>query len=217
MAAFRDLRRRVEEVFSAALDCTPTDRAAFLDRECGSDQTLRAEVESLLLHDEHAAPDFLTPPEPPAGTRPLILDAGTDPLVGQNVAGYQIQRVIAAGGMGTVYEAVQDQPRRTVALKVMHQYVASYSALRRFQLEAEVLGRLRHPNIAQIYQAGMHQMSGVRVPFFAMEYVAAARPITQYADEQGLDTRSRLGDPRLEPPLCGVPLLLSSVFATMHG
>ena len=69
---------------------------------------------------------------------------------------YHIKRVIATGGMGTVYEATQDNPRRVVAVKVMKQGIASKSALRRFEYEGQILGRLRHPGIAQIYEAGTH-------------------------------------------------------------
>ena len=83
-----------------------------------------------------------------------------DPLIGKSIGGFQIKNVIAAGGMGTVYLAQQDQPRRDVALKIMKRSVASRSALRRFQFESQVLGRLRHPNIAQVYDAGMHDDPG---------------------------------------------------------
>src|SRR3989304_4754773 len=67
---------------------------------------------------------------------------------------YHIKRVIASGGMGTVYEATQDNPRRVVAVKVMKQGIASKSALRRFEDEGQILGRLPPPGIAQIYEAG---------------------------------------------------------------
>ena len=86
---------------------------------------------------------------------------------------YRIQRVLGSGGMGAVYEALQDQPRRVVALKVMRAGVASESALRRFDHEAQTLARLRHPGIAQIFDAGTHEEDGRTVPYFAMEYVRA--------------------------------------------
>ncbi|MEK7730921.1 MAG: protein kinase, partial [Planctomycetota bacterium] len=74
----------------------------------------------------------------------------------ERIGRYHIKRVIATGGMGTVYEATQDNPRRVVAVKVMKQGIASKSALRRFEYEGQILGRLRHPGIAQIYEAGTH-------------------------------------------------------------
>ena len=94
---------------------------------------------------------------------------------------YRIKRIIAAGGMGVVYEAVQEHPRRTVALKIIKQGIASRSALRRFEYESQILARLRHPGIAQVYEAGMHDDGSGGVPFFAMEYIAAARDVIEYA------------------------------------
>lgn len=88
-----------------------------------------------------------------AATSPM--DDRPDPLISRRIGEFTISRVIAVGGMGTVYEPEQDRPRRLVALKMMRGYVSSRSALRRFQFEAEILGKLRHPNIAQVYAAGM--------------------------------------------------------------
>jgi non-specific serine/threonine protein kinase/serine/threonine-protein kinase len=106
---------------------------------------------------------------------------------------YHIRRLIGSGGMGAVYEALQDHPRRIVALKVMRRGLASRSALRRFEYEAQMLGRLRHPGIAQVYEAGTHDDGTGPTPFFAMEYVPAARSLTEYAAEKKLGTRDRLG------------------------
>lgn len=109
-----------------------------------------------------------------------------------SIGKYSIKRVIASGGMGIVYEARQENPRRAVAVKVMNRGVASKSAMRRFEFEAQVLGRLRHPGIAQIYEAGTHSAGGVDVPYFAMEYIPNAQTITQFAFERRLNTRERL-------------------------
>jgi len=65
--------------------------------------------------------------------------------------------------------------------------------LRRFRFETEVLGRLCHPGIAQIYEAGTHRFNtGITTPYFAMEYLTDARPITAYADDHNLSIRERL-------------------------
>lgn len=108
------------------------------------------------------------------------------------IGNYHIKRLIGHGGMGSVYEAVQEQPRRTVALKVLRTGTASRSALRRFAYESQLLGRLKHPGIAQVYEAGTHLDNGVRVPFFAMEYVAGARYLTEYAEQKDLSTQQRV-------------------------
>lgn len=123
------------------------------------------------------------------------LDGGDDTataLVGSHVGAFEVLRVIAGGGMGVVYEARQQQPRRPVALKIMKPGYATPAMLRRFQLEAELLGRLRHPNIAQVYQAGLADTPLGKLPYFALEYVAGARTITQYAYEESLNLRQRL-------------------------
>jgi len=192
---------RVQEVFDSVVERPAEQRPALLAEACGDDAELRAEVESLLACNEQTPADFMRPPEPPPGIRPPDTPEGPDPLIGQRIGSYQIKSVIAAGGMGTVCEAEQKQPRRTVALKVMDRYVASRSALRRFQSESQILAYLRHPNIAQVYEAGMHtdpnrDRKGAAiapgVPYFAMEYIPDAKTITQYAEENKLDTRDRL-------------------------
>jgi non-specific serine/threonine protein kinase/serine/threonine-protein kinase len=113
-------------------------------------------------------------------------------MIGRKIAGFTIKSLIATGGMGSVYVAVQEKPRRRVALKLMRAGVASRSALRRFEFESQILARLNHPNIAQVYEAGTHDDGTGGVPYFAMEYVAGARSITEYASTNGLSTTERL-------------------------
>lgn len=105
---------------------------------------------------------------------------------------YQIKRLIASGGMGSVYEAMQANPRRTVAIKVVRAGVTSPELIGRFRYETQLLARLKHPGIAQIYEAGTYDDAGREVPFFAMEYIPNAKSITEYAAEKHLDTQARL-------------------------
>src|SRR5262245_46156887 len=72
----------------------------------------------------------------------------------ERIVSYLIIREIVRGGMGVVYEAEQEKPRRTVALKIITQAALSREVLSRFDFEAQVLGRLQHPGIAQIFEAG---------------------------------------------------------------
>ncbi len=107
------------------------------------------------------------------------------------LASYRIQSLIGEGGMGAVYRAEQDEPRRVVAVKLIRSGVATPTMIARFKFEAEVLGRLHHPGIAQIYAAGTAN-SGTRAqPYFVMEFVDGLSLI-DYADENRLDTRERL-------------------------
>jgi WD40 repeat protein/tRNA A-37 threonylcarbamoyl transferase component Bud32 len=113
-------------------------------------------------------------------------------MVGTDIGPYTIRGVIGSGGMGVVYEAKQKSPRRTVALKMLKRGVASRNALRRFQYEAQTLARLRHEGIAQIFEAGTWDDGTTGRPWFAMEYLAGAKPITTYCLDKQLDTRERL-------------------------
>jgi non-specific serine/threonine protein kinase/serine/threonine-protein kinase len=93
--------------------------------------------------------------------------------------------------MGCVYAAEQQQPRRIVALKVIRADVVSLSLLRRFEQESQVLGRLHHPGIAQVYEAGTADAGHGPQPFFAMELIAGAM-LTEYASANRLTTRGRI-------------------------
>lgn len=115
-----------------------------------------------------------------------------DPLVGTLVGEVKIVRPIAEGGMGRVYEGLQEKPRRPVAVKVMRPGFVSREACRRFDNESEVLGRLRHPYIAQIYSAGICTIVGAQVPYFVMELIPDALPITKYASAKNLSTNERI-------------------------
>jgi eukaryotic-like serine/threonine-protein kinase len=85
------------------------------------------------------------------------------------VAGYEIVRQLGRGGMGVVYEARQVALRRTVALKMIRTgTLAGPRDIARFRAEAEVIARLQHPNIVQIYDAG--EAGGQ--PYLALEFVA---------------------------------------------
>jgi len=104
---------------------------------------------------------------------------------------YKILEPIGEGGMGAVYEAEQEHPRRTVALKILKPGVTSSGTLRRFELEAQALGRLQHPGIAQIYEAGTADTGFGPQPYFAMELIRGRTPL-DYAKEHELSLRNRL-------------------------
>ncbi len=71
-----------------------------------------------------------------------------------------------------------------MALKVVKSSFESEEAVQRLEYEAQILARLRHPGIAQIYDAGSYDDRGTLAPFFAMEYIPNARPITEYASPE---------------------------------
>src|SRR5262249_19444849 len=177
---------RVEELFERAVVLEPPQWAAFLDEQCRGDAELRAAVEEFLQLDRRAQADESLLRSPLAGSRPqaFALPAPRFPAV----SGYRVVSVLGEGGMGTVYEAEQDNPRRAVALKVIRAGLASASLLKRFAREAQILARLRHPGIAHVYDAGVAEGGQ---PYLAMQLLAGV-PLARYAREHALDTRGRL-------------------------
>ncbi len=166
--------QRVEELFAWAVEHDPASRSAELAARCAGDPVLCAEVDSLIAAWESSG-DFL---ETPAPHRIARAGDENDPRRGARIGRYRLVRPIGRGGMGVVYEAWQDDPRRVVALKVVRGgALADPLRVRRFQREAESLGRLDHPGIARIFEAGLDQTSGDH--WFAMELVRG-RPLAEY-------------------------------------
>ena len=176
----------VRAAFDEVSELPPGQREGFLER---LDPELTNEVRRMLLAEESAADEFLESPlENVLESEVAAVGPGT------RIGGYEIVRVIASGGMGTVYEARQESPKRAVALKMLRQGFATGAAQRRFRYESDVLAQLRHPGIAQVYESGIHEQGDglPGTPWFAMEFVEDARSITGFARERGLDWRERL-------------------------
>jgi tetratricopeptide (TPR) repeat protein len=188
----RDHFARVDDLFRQVLRLTGEERDRFLDERCGDDAELRQEM-AALLHADGGTTGPLD--QPPSFASSLIADARANPGVEvelpRRIGGYRIIQRIGTGGMGTVFEAEQENPRRMVALKVISPGLVSRSMFRRFQFETEVLGRLQHPGIAQIYAAGTFDAGAGEQPYFAMELVDGT-PLMQYAGEHELSMRKRL-------------------------
>src|SRR5262245_11667197 len=98
------------------------------------------------------------------------------------LARYRILRLLGESGMGSVYEAEQEQPHRTVALKVIKAGLVTPALLRRFEQELQALGRLQHQGIAQIYDAGTADTDSGPQPYFAMELIRG-KTLLEYVDE----------------------------------
>lgn len=176
---------RIRQILAEAFKRPERDRAAFVEATCAGDEGLRREVERYLESDRDSDAAL---PSAPTSASSVAPAAGPSPHIGR----YRVKRLIGTGGMGAVYEAMQEQPRRIVALKVMKRGIGSRSALRRFEYEAQLLARLRHQGIAQVFEAGTHDDGTGPVPFFALEYIPGAKSLTAYASEKSLSTRDRL-------------------------
>lgn len=96
---------------------------------------------------------------------------------------YRIIRLIGEGGAGAVYEAEQLNPRRRVAIKALRPGLSSPRAVGRLRAEAEILGMLHHPGIAQVFEAGISEEDVPGQAFIVMELVQGL-PITKFANDR---------------------------------
>ncbi len=201
-------REKLKKIFATAVELSEDERHAYLHEACGDDAALRDEVVSLLRHDETSATGFLGDGQigqmreavgdvltPRSGD--TVPQSDVDQAVlPESVGDYKVVRLIGRGGMGHVYEARQQQPERRVAVKVIQPGAMSERAFRRFEHEVQVLGRLQHPGIAHIYDAGTATVRfgdgrTSEQPFFAMEYVDG-ESLTAYARSRSSDPAARL-------------------------
>src|SRR6266566_8257183 len=136
-----DLWQQVQQVFDAALQHSPEKRQEFLEQECGSNQELRREVESLLAaHDESGS--FMA--EPAVARMAEVLHRATSRFQpGDTLGGYKVLDLVGRGGMGEVYRARDPRLKRDVAIKVLPEDVSSNPDLKtRFEREARAISAL---------------------------------------------------------------------------
>ena len=166
--------RQIQDAFLRAEALSGQERERFLQEVSATDQSLGRRVESLLLCGDGDDLDQLV-----AQSALAVLDESG--LSGKPFGNYRMVRQVGEGGMGVVYEAEQQNPRRTVALKLIRSgRFAGDRARRLFQREAEALGRLKHPGIATIYESGA---SADGQPFLAMELVEGT-PLQEWLPRQ---------------------------------
>jgi serine/threonine protein kinase/Tfp pilus assembly protein PilF len=182
------------------------ERAAYVRQACQGNPQLQARVDRLLrahmqlgryLGQSTPAPGGMAASTPSAAETPV--PGGPTEIQhveGARIGPYQVVQQIGAGGMGTVYLAVQQEPvQRLVALKLVKPELDSKQVLARFELERQALALMDHPNIARVFDAGTTDSGR---PYFVMELVQGV-PITRYCDECRLTLKQRL---ELFVPVC---------------
>jgi WD40 repeat protein/serine/threonine protein kinase len=176
------------EIFFKALDCeTPEGLAAYLQGACGGDITLRHKVEELLK--EHFSDDSLLAGSALEGERSGTVQAQVEEAPAQMIGRYKLLEKIGEGGFGEVWMAEQREPvKRRVALKILKPGMDSRQIVARFEAERQALAMMDHANIARIFDAGTTDSGR---PYFVMELVRGIK-ITDYCDQQKLDTHQRL-------------------------
>jgi eukaryotic-like serine/threonine-protein kinase len=173
--------KKIKEIVGVALEREPAERAPYLDQACAHDQSLRAEVDSLLLAHEKSS--GLS--EHPLTGR--LLDPA--PLESRSIGPYRLLRKLGEGGMGQVWLAEQTVPvRRQVALKLIRAGIDDQAVLQRFQSERQSLAMMDHPSIAKVFDAGATPDGQ---PYFVMEYIQG-QSITAFCDQHQLKIRDRL-------------------------
>lgn len=206
------------EIFTAALaQGNPAETAAFLDKACQGDASLRQRIESLLAEYQQLG-SFMDVRE-----RTAAWGRSSAEQAGVQIGPYKLLQQIGEGGMGVVYMAEQTVPvERRVALKIIKPGMDTRQVIARFEAERQALAMMDHPNIAKVFDAGTTgeggrgQRSEVRGeeskltpdaclltpasgrPYFVMELVRGI-PITKYCDEHHLTLKQRL---ELFLPVC---------------
>ncbi len=173
------MEQRALEICQRSLVLPPAARPAFVHEACAGDHSVHELVVSLLENLTQAQDPI--PTAQPTAIQPADLS-------GSRLGGYQLERILGVGGMGTVYLATREQSGITgrFALKTINASMPDGDALARFREEQRALARLRHPYIASFVELGND-----RVPFYVMEYVDG-QPISAYCDEHALNVRGRI-------------------------
>ncbi len=184
----------VDDLLQSALELAPERREEFLAQACGGDSALVGEINSLLTSHRRAGA-FLETPAVEIAARAMAADVApsiAQPLVGQVVSHYRILKMIGSGGMGSVWLAERCDGRfeRKVAIKFIHLAVLDAAGAERFKREGAILGKLSHPQIAELIDAGVTSTSE---PFLVLEYVEG-QAIDEYCDRHklGIDARIHL-------------------------
>jgi|GEM_PF-4118389 len=157
---------KIRELFRAALDVDVKQRAAFLMEQCPDDDDIRERVASMLkAYDNDDT--FLESPVAHIGQR-FASKKGHEALVGTRVGPYQIRRVIAQGGMGVVFEALDTKLEKIVALKMMNPALMQDMSFKlRFEQEAKTLAKLEDPHFVRVHALVEENHN----TFIVMEYI----------------------------------------------
>lgn len=194
----------IKNIFGMALSLEAAERESFLQEQCGNDEELRREVDSLLFASD-ATDDFLEKPvlslasfavpepgRPPSSEPPCspVDEQSPEPKAGSRIGAYRLEREVGRGGMGEVYLATRADSEfvKQVAIKLIRCGNENEQAIRRFRNERQILARIEHPYVARLIDGGS---TPAGLPYFVMEYVEG-QPINAFCNEHALSDRDRL-------------------------
>lgn len=178
---------KLDRLFQAVCDLPTEQVRDRLIELAPDDELLRSEVLELLYAESDSGSN-ITPEAFQSSIQQVLAESTQDP---DEVGNYMLIRRLGEGGMGVVYEARQQNPERTVALKLLKPGLASPELIRRFEFETRALGRLQHPGIAHIYEAGVTESTLGPRPYFAMEMIEG-QTLSQWAKTSKPTPREKL-------------------------
>ena len=170
--------KRIDKLLEAVLDLPAEERSAFLAEQCSNDETLRSEVDKLVIAHQQAG-SFIETSAMSVAAR-VVARETFEATTGQQIGPYRIISLLGVGGMGQVYLAEDSRLARRVALKILpFPLLTDPERVRRFEMEARAASGLNHPNIITIYDIGEVDST---------HYIA-----TEYAAGQTLRERLKAG------------------------
>ena len=188
----------LKQIFHEAVSLPSDQRAAYLERACDGNDSLRQAVEQL-ISDHEKSDNFVDVPAFQAAAG--MLTDGVQLQPGQTVAHYRIISLLGEGGMGKVYLAEDTKLHRKVSLKFLASNLTEdKDRLRRFEQEARATSALNHPNILTIYEIGADD--GRR--FIATEFI------------EGQTLRNRLGSPLDTEDALEIAIQVASALVAAH-
>lgn len=178
--------RQIEDLYHAALEIPAADRPSFVESNCGADQELLQEIESLLTVEISANNLFAA--QPGALAAAMYLENADSIKVGTQINQYKIISLLGKGGMGEVFLAEDTKLDRQVAVKFLNrQFDQNTEKLNRFIREAKAASALNHPNILTVYEIGENDGSH----FIVTEFIDG-KILNQSTLEQSLSLKSVL-------------------------
>ena len=192
MGSDGDAYESLDRAFMHVIALDAINRERFVAKLAASDPTMAVRLASLIAAD--ALQDSQSGIRGEDALIEVRLSAGIGGdggiLTGRQIGGFEIGELIGQGGSGAVYRARQQRPARTVAFKSLRPEIAGPRARKRFELEAEHMALLSHPNIATVIAAGFDEES--RVSWMAVEFIEGAKSIVRRSVDEGLSTVARL-------------------------
>lgn len=181
--------KRILEICEQVLEAPSDGRSDVLLEQCNEDAELLAAVQAMLAFVDDADQPTIDSSQ---GNDPfnLLGSVASSVVVGERVDDFVLLELIGSGGMGAVFRAARSNGSNAqqVAIKVLNAQIVTPELRLRFEIERDILSRLRHPYIAGLIDGGTLANG---TPYLAMELVGGVS-IDEYCDRNRLRIGERL-------------------------